>query len=104
MSNSTASNDLQHLRVLVTELQGRYTIGYVPPVNDVIIAMASAPKQVLATLVARDGESLEDLRVRLNVAVGAIMGGAAMINELEDRGIQFSAVRRRMPRRRPPGG
>jgi len=100
MSEDRSSNELYHLELLV-DIHGSYSIGYIPPVEDTMVAVASAPRQVLATLLAREGESLEQLRQRLDTAVGEAMASGVSINEVQDRGIEFTTQRRR--RRRQAG-
>lgn len=52
----------------------------------------------MVTLVADEGESIEDLRCRLVAALIEVMEGADPISELGERSIEFSVTRRRMPR------
>jgi hypothetical protein len=61
--------------------------------------MASGHRKMMVTLKAGEGESDEALRRRLNAAVGQVLDGSEPINELADRGLEFTVTRRRMPRR-----
>jgi len=94
MSKERPSNEFYNLELLV-DIHGSYSIGYIPPVEDAMLAIASAPRQVLVTLLAREGESLEQLRRRLDTAVGEAMASGVSINEVKDRGIEYRTRRRR---------
>ena len=60
---------------LLCSTGGNLLIGYVKPVNGA--AVASDDTRVYATLVRREGESVEDLIQRLDEAVGQVtLGGS----------------------------
>jgi hypothetical protein len=68
------------------------------PIDRVGLAIASWNRRLMATAEGKS-ESYEDVRRRLNAAVGKVLRGAEQINELADCGIMFFLTKHRMPRR-----
>lgn len=99
MNEAEESVDFPNLAILTdSAVRGNFVIGYVHPVEDAMVASAGTTRQVLATLVQREGESILDLQRRLDTAVGEVFAGGEPINELEERGIRFVPSRPRKPR------
>ena len=71
---------------------GHITVGYVPPVEGA--AIAADEDSLLATLVRRPEESLDDLLQRLDQAVGRALNEGIQTNEIEGGHFQLAAPKK----------
>jgi hypothetical protein len=88
---------LPHITGLVLN-GGNITIGRVEPLDG--IAVAADASRVLATLVRRRHETVEELMRRLDVAVGQAVLTGAPINEVQDAELVLSEPTARPRRKR----
>jgi hypothetical protein len=77
---------------------GNITIGRVEPLDG--IAVAADARRVLATLVRREDETLEDLLRRLDAAVGQAVQSGVTVNEIKGAELFLSAPTARKRRKR----
>jgi hypothetical protein len=77
---------------------GSITIGRVEPLDGIAVAAGAA--KVLATLVRREDETVEELLRRLDAAVGQAVQSGAAVNEIKGAELFLSAPMARKRRKR----
>lgn len=76
--------------------EGHVTIGCIPPIESA--AIAATQDGLLATLVRREGESLDELLRRLDHAVGLALNEGVLTNEVEDGRFMLASPKRKRQR------
>jgi hypothetical protein len=88
---------LPHMTGLILN-GGNITIGRVEPLDG--IAVAADASRVLATLVRREAETIEELLRRLDTAVGQAISTRSVVSDLGDTQMVLSTPSARPRRRR----
>jgi hypothetical protein len=80
MSSAEHDNRWPHIAALLARTGGHITLGRVAPIEGA--AIASDEQALFATLVRRDGESVNELLQRLDEAIGAALHQGVVTNEI----------------------
>jgi hypothetical protein len=71
---------LDHIQSFLENTRGQITIGEIPPIRRA--ALAAVGKKAHVALVCRDDETIQDLLLRLDVALGKAMAEHVVIDEV----------------------
>lgn len=71
-----------HITALLARPGGSITLGQVAPIERAAVAVDE--QALFASLVRRDGESVNDLLQRLDAAIGAALQQGVITNEIND--------------------
>ena len=77
---STKPTTLDHIQSFLDDTRGQITIGEIPPIRRA--ALAAVGKKAHVALVCRDEETIQDLLLRLDTALGKAMSEAVVIDEV----------------------
>ncbi len=72
------------------------TLGHIAPIEGAAIAFDE--QTLFASLVRRDGESVDALLQRLDAAIGAVLQGGALTNEINNGAFRLARPRNRKAR------
>jgi hypothetical protein len=90
-SPPTAPDRWPHIAALVAN-NGHITFGYIPPIQGA--AIAADEHSLLATIVRRPEESLDDLLQRLDQAIGRALNEGIPTNEIEGGHFMLAASKK----------
>lgn len=96
MSSADHDNRWPHIAALLARTGGHIMLGRVAPIEGAAIAVDE--QALIATLVRRDGESVNELLQRLEDAIGAALHQGVVTNEIN--GGKFGLVRSRTRKKR----
>ena len=80
MKNSASDKSFGHMQAFLDQTRGQITLGEIPPIHRA--ALAAVGKKVHVALMARDGETMGQLLERLDTALGKVMAGNSVIDEV----------------------
>jgi hypothetical protein len=96
MSSADQDSRWPHIAALLARTGGQIMLGRVAPIEGAAIAVDE--QALIATLVRRDGESVNELLLRLESAIGAALHQGVVTNEVNDG--QFRLARPRTRKKR----
>jgi hypothetical protein len=70
----------QNIQTFLDESRGQITIGEIPPIRSA--AMAAEGKKVCVALVRRENETVAELLLRLDTALGMVLAEDVVIDEV----------------------
>lgn len=85
-----------HIAALLARTGGSITLGHIAPIEGAAIAFDE--QTLFASLVRRDGESIDVLLQRLDAAIGAVLQGGALTNEINNGAFRLVRPRNRKTR------
>jgi len=81
MKKPTAvDNPLRNIQAVVDGTRGQITIGEIPPIRSAVLAAVG--KKVRVALLRRDEESVSELLLRLDAALGQALSSDTVIDEV----------------------
>lgn len=96
MSSADHNNRWPHIATLLARAGGHIMLGRVAPIEGAAVAVDE--QALIATLVRRDEESVDDLLRRLDDAIGAALQQGIVTNEIN--GGRFALARPRTRKKR----
>ena len=96
MSSTVHDPRWPHIAALLARTGGSITLGHIAPIEAAAIAFDE--QTLFASLVRRDGESVDALLQRLDAAVGAALQGGAPTNEINNGAFRLARPRNRKTR------
>ena len=69
-----------HMQAFLDQTRRQITLGEIPPIQRA--ALAAVGKRVHVALVGRDGETMGQLLERLDTALGKVMAGGSVLDEV----------------------
>jgi hypothetical protein len=96
MSSTEHDNRWPHITALLARSGGQIMLGRVAPIDGA--AVATDEQALFATLVRRDGESVNALLQRLDEAIGAALNQGVVINEINGGNFRLAPARTRKKR------
>lgn len=96
MSSTAPEHRWPHITALLARTGGSITLGHIAPIEAAAIAFDE--QTLFASLVRRDGESVDALLQRLDAAVGAALQGGAPTNEINNGAFRLARPRNRKTR------
>jgi hypothetical protein len=96
MSSTEHDNRWPHIAELLARSGGQIMLGRVAPIEGA--AVATDEQALFATLVRRDGESVNALLQRLDEAIGAALHQGVVTNEINGGNFRLAPARTRKKR------
>ena len=75
-----ADNPLRNIQAFVDGTRGQITLGEIPPIRSA--ALAAVGKKVRVAFIRRDEETVSDLLLRLDAALGKAISSDTVIDEV----------------------